>query len=241
MTPRPATERLVEQVLAHVGARTARIVDVRTGSGAIAVAIAAAAPNVHVSATDTSDAAVELARENVRRNGLEDQVTVYHGDLLAPVPEPIDVVVANLPYLAGRDVGLYPDLGGNPRRRCSRKATGSSRTGGCSRPARSGLPTTARSFSSFIAAWSEVPGPDSPTFARRSSAAKRSCVPIWPPETPRWRLAHQRLHSLRGSEDGRVVEEVRRRVAKLVHGPVQLVGAGCGVERVPERDLVAHE
>jgi release factor glutamine methyltransferase len=114
MTPRAATERLVAAALERIGERPARVVDVGTGSGAIAVAIASAAPTVEVWATDTSRCAVALARANVCRHGLGERVTVCHGDLLEAVPDPIDLVVANLPYLPLADAGRYPDLAGEP-------------------------------------------------------------------------------------------------------------------------------
>jgi release factor glutamine methyltransferase len=114
MTPRRASEQLVAAAVERVGSASARVVDVGTGTGAIAVAIAAAAPNVHVFATDTSRCAVALARANVRRHRLGDRVTVCHGDLLDPVPGPLDLVVANLPYLAEGDAHRYPDLVGEP-------------------------------------------------------------------------------------------------------------------------------
>lgn len=114
MTPRPTSERLVAEALDRLRAGPARVVDVGTGSGAIAVAIAAAAPDAHVFATDTSRCAVALARANVRLHGLSDRVMVCHGNLLDPVPGPIDLVVANLPYLPIGDAGRYPDLAGEP-------------------------------------------------------------------------------------------------------------------------------
>jgi release factor glutamine methyltransferase len=114
MTPRRASKQLVAEALDRVGSRSARVVDVGTGSGAIAVAIAAAAPDVHIFATDTSRCAVALARANVRRHDLSDRITVCHGDLLEPVPGPIDLVVANLPYLPAADSGRYPDLADEP-------------------------------------------------------------------------------------------------------------------------------
>ena len=114
MTPRAATEQLVAAALERVGERPARVVDVGTGSGAIAVAIASAAPAVEVWATDTSRCAVALARANVCRHGLGDRVTVCRGDLIEPVPDPIDLVVANLPYLPFADVDRYPDLAREP-------------------------------------------------------------------------------------------------------------------------------
>jgi release factor glutamine methyltransferase len=99
-TPRPATERLVRTALDLLAPdEHARVADVGTGTGAIALALAAARPNVEVWATDTNPAAVELARANAKRNGVGDRVHVVQGDLLDPVPMPVDVVVANLPYL----------------------------------------------------------------------------------------------------------------------------------------------
>ena len=114
MTPRPATEQLVAAAVDFVGPRPARVADVGTGTGAIAVAIAQATPAARVYATDTSPYAVELARANVERHGLCDRVTVRQGDLLDTVPGPIDLVVANLPYLPAADARLYPDLAAEP-------------------------------------------------------------------------------------------------------------------------------
>ncbi len=99
-TPRPATERLVNATLDLISPdEHARVADVGTGTGAIAVALAVARPNVEVWATDTNPAAVELARVNAKRHGVDDRVHVLEGDLLEPLPLPMDVVVANLPYL----------------------------------------------------------------------------------------------------------------------------------------------
>jgi release factor glutamine methyltransferase len=114
MTPRSASERLVAAACAHLGARPARVADVGTGSGAIAIAIAHACPSVEVWATDTSRCAVALARTNVRRQELEHRVHVLHGDLLAPVPPPVDLIVANLPYLAANARAEHPDLWSEP-------------------------------------------------------------------------------------------------------------------------------
>ena len=112
MTPRPASVALVERALQHIGERDAIVVDAGTGSGAIAIAIALAAPRARVWATDVSGEAVELARRNVERYGVD--VSVRHGDLLEPVPGAIDVVVANLPYLPSAELALHPDLGEEP-------------------------------------------------------------------------------------------------------------------------------
>jgi release factor glutamine methyltransferase len=98
-TPRPATERLVRAALERIDGGRKRVADVGTGSGVIAVALAASKPQIEVWAVDTSADAVELARENAKRNDVADRVHVMQGDLLEPVPGPVDVVVANLPYL----------------------------------------------------------------------------------------------------------------------------------------------
>jgi methylase of polypeptide subunit release factors len=67
------------------------------------VSIAAAAPETKVYATDINPNAVALARENAARNGVADRVQVLEGNLLDPVPEPVDIVVANLPYLPAEE------------------------------------------------------------------------------------------------------------------------------------------
>jgi len=99
-SPRPATERLVRTALDLIPPdEHTRVADVGTGSGAIALALAKSRPNVEVWATDTNPAAVELARANAERLGVADRVHMLEGNLLDPVPSPVDVVVANLPYL----------------------------------------------------------------------------------------------------------------------------------------------
>lgn len=106
--PRPETELLVD--LALEAARTfpsdypLRIADVCTGSGAIAVALAAHLPQAAVYATDISNRALETARLNCERHGLRDRVTLGMGSLLEPVPEPVDIVVSNPPYVPSADI-----------------------------------------------------------------------------------------------------------------------------------------
>lgn len=114
MTPRPATEALVEAAVERIGDRAALVADVGTGSGAVAVAIAARAPRARIWATDTSCNAVALARANVCRNGFGERVSILRGDLLEGVPGNLDVVVANLPYLSDRLRPHRPELAGEP-------------------------------------------------------------------------------------------------------------------------------
>jgi release factor glutamine methyltransferase len=86
MTPRETSASLVSCATEHLGGRPSVVVDVGTGSGAIALAVAKATPRAAVWATDVSAASVELARLNARRAGLDDRVVVRQGSLLDPFP-----------------------------------------------------------------------------------------------------------------------------------------------------------
>lgn len=100
MTPRPSTEALVDAAEAIVGDRPyARIADVGTGSGAIAVSLALRLPRAEIWASDISPHAVELAQANANRHGVGERIHMVQGDLLEPIPAPVCLVVANLPYL----------------------------------------------------------------------------------------------------------------------------------------------
>jgi HemK-like putative methylase len=138
MTPRPATEQLVAAAVNFVRSRPTRVADVGTGTGAIAVAIAEAAPAARVYTTDTSPYAVELARANVERHGLGDRVTVRHGDLLDPVPGPIDLVVPTCLICPPPTPPCIRTSPASRQRQSSRPAMASTRTGVCSPPALSG-------------------------------------------------------------------------------------------------------
>jgi release factor glutamine methyltransferase len=98
-TPRPTTEALVNAALSRIDGVPMRIADVGTGSGAIALALAVNKPQVEIWATDTNEQAVELAQSNAKKLGVADRVHVLRGDLLEPLPAPVDLIVANLPYL----------------------------------------------------------------------------------------------------------------------------------------------
>jgi release factor glutamine methyltransferase len=110
LIPRPETEHLVECTL-ELAARFAepRIVDVGTGSGAIAVALARKMPNARSAAIDVSEAALDLAQENATRNGVGDRIRFLQGDLLAPIAaERVDIVVSNPPYVRTADRESLP-------------------------------------------------------------------------------------------------------------------------------------
>jgi release factor glutamine methyltransferase len=94
LIPRPETELLVEVA---VELAPSRVLDVGTGSGAVALAIADELPEVGLVATDTSEDALSVARQNAERLGLGDRVRLEPGTL--PPGGPFDLVVANLPYV----------------------------------------------------------------------------------------------------------------------------------------------
>lgn len=105
LIPRPETEHLVEKAIALAGAlHSPRIVDVGTGSGAIAIALAHALPAANITAIDLSADALKVARDNAERNGVGARIRFFQGDLLAPVAgEQFDMIVSNPPYVPNPD------------------------------------------------------------------------------------------------------------------------------------------
>lgn len=113
LIPRPETELLVEHALRLARARPGpvRIADVGTGSGAIAVALAVHLPEAIVFALDHSPAALAIAARNAQSHGVGDRVHFCCGDLLAPLLETVDLIVANLPYVTtGEWEALPPEI-----------------------------------------------------------------------------------------------------------------------------------
>lgn len=119
LVPRPETECLVEWVLARLSrwprrAPGPRVVDVGTGSGAIALSLARLLPAARVVAVERSAGALAFARENLARLGPAGRVLLVRGDLLAPLAERrVDAIVANLPYL--RPDQLHAGIAREPR------------------------------------------------------------------------------------------------------------------------------
>jgi release factor glutamine methyltransferase len=106
LVPRPETELLVEVALER---RPASVLDVGTGSGAIALAVADELPECAMTATDTSAAALEVARANAERLGLAGRVRFHEGSL--PAEGGFDLILANLPYVAEADwPSLQPEV-----------------------------------------------------------------------------------------------------------------------------------
>lgn len=120
LIPRPETEILVDHALefltwrcqeADGGEALVRIADVGTGCGAIAVTLALKCSSARIYAIDLSADALAVAAQNVWRYGVGEQVTLIEGDLLEPLPEPVDLITANLPYVAEADwASLAPDI-----------------------------------------------------------------------------------------------------------------------------------
>jgi release factor glutamine methyltransferase len=110
LVPRPETEIVVERVLHVIAAvESPRIVDVGTGSGAIALAVAHERPDAGVVATDVSGDALALARENAERLAIEVEFVQTH--LLDGLARPFDVVVSNPPYVSDLELrGLQPEI-----------------------------------------------------------------------------------------------------------------------------------
>jgi release factor glutamine methyltransferase len=114
--PRPETELLVEQAveLAHRISQPGKritIADVGTGCGAIAVTLAVVLPQAKIYATDISVRALQVANMNCQRHAVGSQVELVQGNLLEPLSQPVDMIVANLPYIKDCEFkDLSPDI-----------------------------------------------------------------------------------------------------------------------------------
>jgi release factor glutamine methyltransferase len=109
LVPRPETEVLIERAM-DVAQRWARprIADVGTGSGAIAISLAVHLPQASVYALDRSAGALQIARQNAERYDVAGRITFLHGDLLAPLDDPVHLIVANLPYVSEDEYAALP-------------------------------------------------------------------------------------------------------------------------------------
>jgi release factor glutamine methyltransferase len=119
LIPRPETEGLVEHALlmALMGmeSQDLTIADVGTGSGAIAINLAIHLPAAKIFAVDVADAVLDVAAYNVRVHDVGERVNLGIGDLLDAVPEPVDLIVANLPYIpTDRIPTLQPEVQQEP-------------------------------------------------------------------------------------------------------------------------------
>lgn len=113
LTPRPETEFLIDEALraiddaVNTGVEAPRVLDVGTGSGCVAVTLALERPHAIVTATDVSAPALEVARANAVRLGVQDRIRFVRADLVLGGAERFDVIASNPPYVPERD---RPDL-----------------------------------------------------------------------------------------------------------------------------------
>ncbi len=116
LIPRPETELLVEQAVElahrlHDHRGQICVADIGTGCGAITVILALTLPEARIYATDVSPAALQLADKNCRRHAVDGRVELLCGNLLEPLPQPVDMIVANLPYVRNADLAaLNPEI-----------------------------------------------------------------------------------------------------------------------------------
>ena len=108
LIPRPETELLVEEALKYLEERCSSsansskrkvVADIGTGCGAIAISLALNNSDVKIFATDISQDALEVARRNAYNHNVQDRISFLHGNLLEPVTEHVDLIIANLPYI----------------------------------------------------------------------------------------------------------------------------------------------
>ncbi len=123
LIPRPESELLVERALALNQRRPlSAIAEIGTGCGAIAISLALNLPRTEIYAADVSAAALAVARLNCQKHGVMDRVHLLQGDMLDPLPEAVDLIIANLPYV--KESELSPQLSYEPRLALSGGADG---------------------------------------------------------------------------------------------------------------------
>ncbi len=100
LIPRPESELLVEKALRLAQEHTiSTIAEIGTGCGAIAISLALNLPEAKIYATDISAPALEVALVNCQKHGVVNRICLLHGDMLTSLPEPVDLIIANLPYV----------------------------------------------------------------------------------------------------------------------------------------------
>ena len=130
LVPRPETEHLIEALIEQFPDRQGeyRFLDIGTGSGCIAVTLACEYSQAHIMATDISEAALAVARENAERHGVSDRVAFRIGDMFAAIGDgggPFDAILSNPPYVASHEMDdLEPELAFEPRGALTDEADG---------------------------------------------------------------------------------------------------------------------
>lgn len=114
LIPRPETELLVAIALEHAGKHAVQtIADIGTGCGNIAICLAIHLPQTQIYATDISAEALEVARLNIARHKINN-VQLRQGSFLEPLPEPVNIIVSNMPYVRHPELHLVNTVGFEP-------------------------------------------------------------------------------------------------------------------------------
>ncbi len=115
LIPRPESELLVEKALKLAQHRTIpTIAEVGTGCGAIAISLALNLPQTKIYATDISASALKVALFNCHKHGVANRICFLQGDMLDPLPEPVDLIIANLPYVKESELPLISSANFEP-------------------------------------------------------------------------------------------------------------------------------
>lgn len=141
LIPRPETELLVEKTISLAKSYSSpTIADIGTGCGAIAISLALKLPQAKIYATDISASALEVAEVNCLKHGVTSRVSLLQGNMLEPLPRPVDFIVSNPPYVKEQDIddgNFEPVLALNggadglePIRQLCHQAAGKLRPGG---------------------------------------------------------------------------------------------------------------
>ncbi len=105
LIPRPETELMVEEAIRLAQTHNiATVADIGTGCGAIAISLAVNLPRIKIYASDVSAGTLEVARLNCEKHGVAGRIQLLRGDMLAPLAEPVDLILANLPYVTEQEV-----------------------------------------------------------------------------------------------------------------------------------------
>lgn len=113
--PRPESELLVEKALKLAQNGTvSSIAEIGTGCGAIAISLALNLPQAKIYATDISASALKVALFNCQKHGVVNRICLLQGDMLNPLPEPVDLMITNLPYVKGMELPQISPAGFEP-------------------------------------------------------------------------------------------------------------------------------
>jgi len=117
LIPRPETELLVDKAISLCRKyHYSKVADIGTGCGAIVVSLAVNIPEIEIYATDISPKALKVAEQNCVKHNVKHRVTLLKGDMLEPLPESVDLIIANLPYVIEKEIPEKGPLSYEPRK-----------------------------------------------------------------------------------------------------------------------------